>query len=833
MFVQYRCTLLQKTLDIIRSKKPQFGHDGLGEVVYLRTYSRKLPSGQPERWNDTIIRVAEGILSILKSHMITNHLVWDELKWQEYFHEFTQYMFDMKFLPPGRGLWAMGTDYVYTRGSMALNNCAFASTEDLVESVGWTMNALMMGCGVGFNTDFSGEVKFKPENSDIPYLIDDSKEGWVQSTQLLIESFLNATSHPIFDYSKIRAPGTRINGFGGISAGPDILVKLHNRIRHYFYAYLVRNTEYKNLVNEYIETEGYTDASDYLKTISETYTRTRLVADIFNAIGSCVVAGNVRRSSEIALGSPDDHVFVNLKNLDEYPERSDIYWMSNNTVQFKSTDDFKKYIPDIAKQIVKSGNGEPGIFNMLNVQQFGRVNKHYDITDEYTREREPDKATGVNPCLTGDTWILTSEGWKQIVELLNKPFTAIIDEGKHESTAEGFWSNGKKSVYKVSLENGTHIRATGNHKFLSMVSGNKVWKQVHEFAVNNALCLSEKTQTSKIISITKLLDLEEVYDCSIPGKHCFSANGIISHNCGELPLESYELCNLSEVFPVRCVDLDDNFNEDVFYRAIEYATLYSSVVSLLPTQSTKTNQILARNHRIGVSLSGTVLLSEQVGYSGMIDLLKTGYKKVRQKNNEIMDMAGVPRSLRVTTIKPSGTISKLVGVPEGIHFPIENRYIIRRIRIAKNSELVPHLINNNIPYEVDTYADNTLVFEFPVDQGNTRALTEVSMWEQLKVAELFQRWWADNSVSVTINYDKLEAETLEEAISSSIPNIKTLSFAPKSDLKYVQAPVEAITKEKYIELKEKIGKIDLSGYKNGSDTTIPLYCDSEKCVIGL
>jgi ribonucleoside-diphosphate reductase alpha chain len=375
--------------------------------------------------------------------------------------------------------------------------------------------------------------------------------------------------------------------------------------------------------------------------------------------------------------------------------------MSNNTVQFKNTDDFKTFIPLIANQIIKSGNGEPGIYNMINVQNFGRVNKHYDPEEVYTREREFDHAIGVNPC-------------------------------------------------------------------------------------------------------------------------------------GEIPLESYELCNLAEVFPSKCVDQEGNFNQEIFYKAIEYATVYASIVSLLPTHSPDTNKIIAKNHRIGVGLSGTVLISERIGYSGLIDLLKSGYRKVRSVNNWIMDMAGVPRSIRVTTIKPSGTISKLAGVPEGIHFPIENRYIIRRIRIAKNSELVPHLINSNVPFEQDNYADNTLVFSFPIDQGPTRSLKEVSMWEQLKMAELFQRWWSDNSVSVTINYDAEEAKSLESAISSSISNIKTLSFAPKSDIKYTQAPVEAITREEYLELKKKIGIIDLKGFKEHKqvDTSAPVYCDGDKCALG-
>ena len=560
-----------------------------------------------------------------------------------------------------------------------------------------------------------------------------------------------------------------------------------------------------------------------------------MTTDIMNAIGSCVVAGNVRRSSEIALGSPEDPDFIKLKDLTVNPDRSDIFWMSNNTIQFETTEHFRKYIPVVAKQIRDSGNGEPGIYNMLNVQKFGRVNKNYDIGDEVTREREEDKATGINPCLTGDTEILTSNGLVTIEQLIGKQFTAVIPmfmgtSIEAPSTSKGFWFTGEKQVWKLTLENGLKIRATEDHKFMTK---DQEWVKVKD--IMPKYILDTVNGPSKVI-LKEPYGKEKVYDCTIPEHHCFIANDFISHNCGEIPLESFEMCNLSEVFPSKCnksVNGVEDFNEEIFLKSIEYATFYASVVSLLPTHSPLTNAVLSRNHRIGVSLSGTVLVSEKYGYSSWIDTIKKGYKQVRKVNANIMDMCGVPRSIRVTTIKPSGTVSKLAGVPAGIHFPIENRYVIRRIRVSMSHKLSNILIDNNVPYEKDTYADNTWVFEFPVDQGACRSLKDVSMWEQLKVAELYQRWWSDNSVSVTINYDEKEALNLEEAISTSISNVKTLSFAPKSNIKYAQRPVEAITEEEYNKRKESLGVVDLSVYKlgEGVEPEEPKYCDGESCEI--
>ena len=709
LFIKHDFVLNPETIKRIQSKVANFGYGTFSEIVYYRTYSRKKEDGSSEDWNDTIIRVVTGLFSILKSHILEHHLPWDEKHWQDYSNGLIDYMFDMKFMCPGRGLWIMGTGYVKERGSMALNNCGFVSTEDLVKSATWTTNALMAGCGIGFDTEFKGEITYPTKT--IEYMVEDSREGWANSVGYLIAAYLgknigefkNEMLDPVFNYSKVRPSGAALKGFGGVSAGPDPLIKLHKRIKTYLLCMAIKQVETKGDTKplyEKVKVEVGEEYHDYAKKSATKYSNTRLVADIFNAIGSCVVAGNIRRSSEIALGKPDDPEFVKLKDVNVNPERSDISWMSNNTVKFTTVEEFSKYIPSIAKQIVESGNGEPGILNMLNVQRYGRVNKHYDQNDPWTRERETDKAIGVNPC-------------------------------------------------------------------------------------------------------------------------------------SEINLESYELCNLSEIFIGKCLNVNGEFSEEIFYKAVEYASFYASVVSLLPTDSPESNKVIARNHRLGVSLSGTALVSEKLGYSATIELLKNGYKKVREVNNEIMDMAGVPRSIRVTAIKPSGTISLLAGVPPGIHFPIESRYIIRRIRVAMNSELVPYLTDMGLPCEKDTYADNTLVFEYPLDQGDIRPIKDVSVWEQLQIAKLYNKWWSDNSVSVTIQYNKNEASSLEEAIALTIPDVKCLSFLPNSDTTYVQQPIEGISYEKYLELKSKLKNFNLTEYrkKKSDDTAMPNYCDGDKCVL--
>jgi ribonucleoside-diphosphate reductase alpha chain len=109
-----------------------------------------------------------------------------------------------------------------------------------------------------------------------------------------------------------------------------------------------------------------------------------MLADIVNSIGACVVAGNVRRSAELFLGSPNDATFLDLKNYKKHPEREAIGWMSNNSLRITDHDHFLK-IPELTERIIT--NGEPGFVNMINIQKYGRYG-----------ELMPDTAEGTNPC---------------------------------------------------------------------------------------------------------------------------------------------------------------------------------------------------------------------------------------------------------------------------------------------------------------------------------------------------------------------------------------------------------------------------------------------------
>lgn len=686
--VTQRFKLNQNIIDELKDRTPNFGFNGLGELVFRRTYSR-----DNENWVDVVQRVIEGCMSIRKEHFFRNSLRWDDDDWQDFAGQMAHSLFSMEWLPPGRGLWMMGTDFTYKRGSMSLNNCGSVDTkDDIVHAAEWAMDALMNGVGVGFSTSWRGTA-IAPNKEDFEvFVIPDSREGWVESLIKLMSSYIDSKRYgkskfPKFDYTKIRAMGEPIKGFGGVASGSEPLEKLHNRVEEYLDAISTGRLQtsskaYKEIVDE----DGNSKWVEEEVEVDKEYNHTRFVADVFNAIGACVVAGNVRRSAEISLGDVNDKTFINLKNYTENPERSEIGWMSNNSVSLNADHDFEdfSFIPEMAARI--RDNGEPGIINLYNMQKYGRYGKNM-----------PDEANLVNPC-------------------------------------------------------------------------------------------------------------------------------------SEIQLCSFELCNLSEVFPNRCR------NSDVFYKALEYATMYSSTVSLLPTHRSETNAIMTKNRRIGVSISG---IAQWVGYTKehtwgemnytrMTSILRQGYKIVRTYNKKLADEAGIPASIRVTTVKPSGSISLLAGATPGVHYPV-SRYAIRRVRIADNSPLVKPLIKAGVPHEKDSYSDNTLVFEFTIDHGDVRPCEEVSPWEQFSLVAMMQRCWSDNMVSATIYFDKeKDGPDVEKMLAMFIPVLKSVSMLPHSGHGYAQAPYEPCNEEEY---NKRISVFTYPSY-DAIEGNVPVgskFCSGDKC----
>ena len=169
-----------------------------------------------------------------------------------------------------------------------------------------------------------------------------------------------------------------------------------------------------------------------------------------------------------------------------------------------------------------------------------------------------------------------------------------------------------------------------------------------------------------------------------------------------------------------------------------------------------------------------------------------------------------------------------------MHFP-ESRFCIRRVRVGRDSELVPCLEAAGLPLEPAVDDERTLVVEFPIDNGaNVRSVHEVSMWEQLSLAAFLQRYWSDNQVSCTVTFDpEREARDLPRALDVFQYQLKGVSFLPRLEQgAYKQMPLEAISEEEYKRRVASIKRIQFPNMPIAEMATRSMpnkFCDNDSC----
>jgi len=1042
------------------------GENSLGEVTFIRTYSRIKEDGTKERWHEVCRRVIEGMYSIQKDWAKSNRLPWNDRKAQASAQEAYDRMFNLKWTPPGRGLWMMGAPLVMEKkNSAALQNCAFASTRDIDRNdpgalFGWVMDALMLGVGVGFDTlgqDKDLEI-YAPEGEINAYEIPDTREGWVESVRLLLNSYLRQNQQPIeFDYSLIRAAGEPIRGFGGTSSGPGPLIKLHNDLRKVI----------GGRAGEKIDS--------------------RAIVDIVNLIGTCVVSGNVRRSATLSLGLPQDEDFINLKNAEVFPERNSFdpenpgwAWMSNNSIAAEVGTNYEQYVDLIAD------NGEPGFIWLDVTRNWGRTVDPKDGKDF--------RVMGFNPCLTGDSMLMTKNGWIRFDEAYDngKPNDIVVDgrvryEGEGEEKPENwkinqgvlydpkimkasevFLTQKNADIVKVETSSGYSVRLTPDHLVMTkngMVEAGKLkngdrifitrgflpdeeigepetleekeavlmgliagdgtftknitkrdsvhidlwgkdkwiaqnvvdWisdiQEANEFnIVSNsnrpfsypnvvyiekrnkinikstflaehlkkkygfsaeskhnvpkvfltnavskpakfyvaALAFCDGTinkynkvgsssarinqSNKKMLSDIQLILLangiassvysrrpaqyrempngkgekslyftkenfelvimanayeysryigflggdkqklaeqvfnksrkqsayatvisvtpdgkEDVYCLKENERRILCANGITMRRCAEQPLESFELCTLVEVHLNRHEDKAD------FMRTLKFAYLYGKTVTLLSTHWQQTNAIMQRNRRIGTSLTGIASFADSRGLPELRDWMDEGYQKIRHYDNKYSEWLCVRESIRVTTVKPSGSVSILSGATPGVHWTPGGKYFMRAIRFS-NTDPMLHLFKAaGYLIEDDLVSQNTSVVYFPVSSEHERSEKDVTLFEKIGLAATTQKYWSDNGVSVTLSFDKeTETKHVAPALHMYEGQLKAVSFLPMGNHTYPQQPYTQITQEEYEAYIGKIKKIDFAAIYDGVDNLEAQgekFCSNDVCAI--
>lgn len=699
--------LSKKYKEDLKNRQVKWGIPGLSEFTFKRTYARKNEYGT-EDYADTVIRVIEGTFSILKTHAKQSHILWDEKRAQRLSQEMADRMFDFKWTPPGRGMWIMGTDFMWEKGGAALNNCAYISTENMGLNIEETLYPFhfmaemsMFGVGVGFDTDGANKVAIKDITNKIyeTFVVPDSREGWVEAISKTIQGFIDDEAPLInLDVSNVRPAGSPLKGFGGIASGPGPLVS------------------------------GCAVISDILTKISKRDNKLISsvdITDIMNMIGKIIVSGGIRRTAQIAFSDYTDENFFSMKRWSLHP--------------------------------IETGSEPP--IELLNVSE-----KDYNDYKNFYRIDE------ISEKYKNEWWSIKLGGWRWTS---NNSVKAKVGMN-YKPFAESIYENGEPGFNWLTVA----------QQYGRIKDG-----------INNK-------------------------DYRVKG----------ANPCVEQSLESGELCCLVENYPSHCDDYWD------FQRTLKFSYLYAKAVTLMATHSMRTNTIIARNRRIGTSMTGIVETINKIGRTEFFqNWCNNGYSYIESIDKKYSEWLGVPQSIKRTSIKPSGSVSLVAGVyGAGMHHPkMSSGY--RLMRIQNNSEFYTPL--KNAGYKIEpAFSDpiNTSVIYFPwITPEGVKTEEEVNIWEQMKLAADLQYWWSDNQVSATIGFttDETINNEIERVLEAFDGQLKGVSFLLKEGNVYKQMPFTKADRQEVIDYIASLRKIDYEIKNESTDANSKMFCDSDSCMI--
>ena len=272
--------------------------------------------------------------------------------------------------------------------------------------------------------------------------------------------------------------------------------------------------------------------------------------------------------------------------------------------------------------------------------------------------------------------------------------------------------------------------------------------------------------------------------------------------CAEQSLEPYETCCLSTVF-LPNIESKEEFLDvlTLLYRVCKHSLQ-------LPAHHPETHEVIQRNQRMGISLTGILQASKE-----QLSWMDEGYEYLRDFDKRYSELHGFKPSIKLTTVQPSGTLALLPGVTPGIH-PGYAQYMIRRITIAADHKLVEMCRSSGYPMEYKlnydgSYDYNSMIVSFPFAYPEGTVLAkEMTALEQLNWIRRMQTEWSDNAVSCTIYYKAEELPAIKEYLAKHYRNNhKSLSFLLHQNHGFKQAPYEEITKEQYDELVKKVTPI--------------------------
>jgi hypothetical protein len=374
----------------------------LSEIIHYSKYAKYLEeSKRRETFRETSIRNKE--MHIKKFPFLKTEL--DNI--------YEKFVLEKKLLPSMRSMQFAGEPLL--KNNVRMFNCAYLPIDSIL-AFSEIMFLLLSGAGVGFSVQ-KEHIEVLPtikQNKEVfNYSIEDSIEGWANSIKILMDSYFNDKPKPVFDYSKIRDKGEKLITSGGKAPGHEPLKNCHNLIVSFL--------------------------DELLKDVNEVKLRSIHIHKIVCLLADSVLAGGIRRSATISLFSFNDTEMLKAKS-GEWWVKNPEFARANNSAVAPYDEITEEQFYDFWQYVVNSKSGEPGIIWVKN------------------------KNMGFNPCFTGDTQILSKNGYKKMEEIIGKQI--LINKNGEEVEGE-IWISGVKKVIELKLSNNKKIKCTDNHIFLT------------------------------------------------------------------------------------------------------------------------------------------------------------------------------------------------------------------------------------------------------------------------------------------------------------------------------------------------------------------------------
>jgi len=336
-------------------------------------------------------------------------------------------------------------------------------------------------------------------------------------------------------------------------------------------------------------------------------------------------------------------------------------------------------------------------------------------------------------------------------------------------------------------------------------------------ANNSAVVLRHKITEEEFFKLWKKIEMSGSGE---PGIYFSNDKDWGTNPCCEIALRPYQFCNLCEL-NVSDVESQEDLNERARAAAL-IGTLQASYTDFhyLRDVWRKTTE---KDALIGVGQTG-------IGSGAVLQYsLKEAAEVAKTENARVAEVIGINAAARVTTIKPSGTSSLVLGTSSGIH-AWHNDYYIRRMRVGKNEALYTHLAINHPELVEDEYFKPTIqaVISVPQKAPEGAILRTESALEMLERVRKFNTEWVKkghrrgantNNVSATVSIQENEWKEVGEWMWKYKETFNGLSVLPYFGGSYVQAPFEDITKEEFERMEKFLHNIDLTKVVEFNDDT--------------